>query len=215
MGNRSIGKKAASTSARACAVCLPLLLGVSACDTVPHRNQAVLAAGVAALSVTPSFDLEQTYYLGSFDPAGQLPPTLYRIRVRGQSSVLNSTKFASSWVPAEVVDALTGSLTLDGKSGSITINKDSGSPGFNVNESGRRLIQFGPEGFRSAPKGHRLVILMGASPETVEQAFSSALGSVAMAANGASGNAVDREALKALLDMGRDKARLQAILAAP
>ena len=52
---------------------------------------------------------------------------------------------------------------------------------------GRRLMQFGPEGFRSAPKDHRLVILMGASPETVEQAFASALGSVALAANGASG----------------------------
>ncbi len=187
----------------------------SGCDTVAHRNQAILASGVVAASLTPSFDLEQTYYLGSFDPASQLPPTLYRIRVRGQSSLLNQTKFASSWVPAEVVDALTGSASLDVKSGSITINKDSGNPGFNVNESGRRLMQFGPEGFRSAPKGHRLVILMGASPETVEQAFASALGTVALAANGASGSAVDREALQALLDMGRDKARLQAILAAP
>ena len=194
---------------------LPLVLLAGGCDTIAQRNQAVLAAGIGALSVTPSFDLEQTYYLGSFDPAGQLPPTLYRIRVRGQSSVLNNTKFASSWVPAEVVDALTGSASLDVKSGSITIGKDSGSPGFNVNESGRRLMQFGPEGFRSAPKGHRLVILMGASPETVEQAFASALGSVAMAANGASGSTVDRDALKALLDMGRDKARLQTILAAP
>lgn len=194
---------------------LPMALVLAGCDTIAHRNQGILAAGVVAASVTPSFDLEQTYYLGSFDPAGQLPPTLYRIRVRGQSSMLNQTKFASSWVPAEVVDALTGSASLNTKSGAITIGKDSDNPGFNINESGRRLMQFGPEGFRSAPKGHRLVILMGASPETVEQAFASALGSVAMASNGASGNAVDREALKALLDMGRDKARLQAILAAP
>jgi len=195
---------------------IPLLaLTLSGCDTVAHRNQAVLAAGVAALSVTPSFDLEQTYYLGSFDPAGQLPPTLYRIRVRGQSSVLNNTKFASSWVPAEVVDALTGSLTLDGKNGKVTIGQGGAGVVTGLNDSGRRLMQFGPEGFRSAPKGHRLVILMGASPEMVEQAFSSALGTVAMAANAASGSAVDRQALQALLDMGRDKARLQALLATP
>jgi len=195
---------------------IPLLaLAVSGCDTIAQRNQIILATGVVAASMTPSFDLEQTYYLGSFDPAGQLPPTLYRIRVRGQSSVLSNTKFASSWVPAEVIDALTGSASLDVKTGSINISKNTGSPGFNINDSGRRLMQFGPEGFRSAPKGHRLVILMGASPETVEQAFSSALGSVALAANGASGSSVDRDALKALLDMGRDKARLQALMAAP
>ena len=56
---------------------------------------------------------------------------------------------------------------------------------------------------------------MGASPEVVEQAFSSALGSLAVAKSGESGNAVDRKALQALLDMARDKAALQAILAAP
>ncbi len=196
---------------------LPVLLiaaMVCGCSTVAHTNQAIALAGTVGLSLTPSFDLEQTYYLGSFDPAGQLPPTLYRIRVRGQSSILNSTKFASSWVPAEVVDALTGSAQLDVKSGKVTIESDT-AHAKNINESGRRLMQFGPEGFRSAPKNHRLVILMGASPETVEQAFSQALGTVAMAASGASGNAVDRDALKALLDMGRDKAKLQALLAAP
>ena len=197
------------------AMLLALAALFSGCDTVPHRNQMLLAAGAVAASVTPSFDLEQIYYLGSFDPAGQLPPTLYRIRVRGQSSILNSTKFASSWVPAEVVDALTGSISLDVKTGAVAVKGDKDNPGFNINESGRRLMQFGPEGFRSAPKGHRLVILMGASPEAVEQAFASALGSVAMASSGVSGNAVDRDALKALLDMGRDKAQLQAILAAP
>jgi hypothetical protein len=186
---------------------LPLALVLGGCDTIAQRNQGILAAGMVAASVTPSFDLEQTYYLGSFDPAGQLPPTLYRIRVRGQSSMLNQTKFASSWVPAEVVDALTGSAKLDVKSGSVKIERDTDTS-FNINDSGRRLMQFGPE-------GHRLVILMGASPEKVEQAFSTALGTVALAANGASGNAVDRDALKALLDMGRDKAQLQSLLAAP
>ena len=197
---------------------LPVLLitaMVCGCSTVAHTNQAIALAGTVGLSLTPSFDLEQTYYLGSFDPAGQVPPTLYRIRVRGQSSILNSTKFASSWVPAEVVDALTGSATLNVKNGAVTITRAGLTASDNINDSGRRLMQFGPEGFRSAPKGHRLVILMGAEPEAVEQAFSSALGTVAMATSGVSGNAVDREALKALLDMGRDKARLQALLAAP
>ena len=110
-----------------------------------------------------------------------------------------------------------GEKTVAGwkKDGSVTITRAGLTASDNINDSGRRLMQFGPEGFRSAPKGHRLVILMGAEPEAVEQAFSSALGTVAMATSGQSGNAVDREALKALLDMGRDKARLQALLAAP
>jgi len=41
------------------------------------------------------------------------------------------------------------------------------------------------------------------------------LGTVAQATSGASGTAVDRNALKALLDMARDKARLNALLVAP
>jgi hypothetical protein len=193
---------------------LALLCVASGCSTVPQTNQAVATAAVLGSSL-PSFDLEQVFYLGSFDPAGQLPPTLYRIRVRGQASFLNITKFASSWVPAEVVDALTGSLKLDSATGNVKIERDDQSAGFNVNDSGRRLVQFGPEGFRTAPKGHRLVILMGSSPEKVEQAFASALGSVASAKSGESGNAVDRKALATLLQMHKDKGELQELLAKP
>ena len=85
--------------------------------SVAHRNQLIGGTGIVAGSLFPSTDVEQTYYLGSFDPRSQLPPAIYRIRVRGQSSFLNRARFASSWVPAEVVDALTGSLDIDSKNG--------------------------------------------------------------------------------------------------
>lgn len=40
---------------------------------------------------------------------------------------------------------------------------------------GRRLVLFGPEGFRESPANHRLVILMGTSPEDFFQAASGAI----------------------------------------
>lgn len=43
----------------------------------------------------------------------------------------------------------------------------------------RRLVLFGPEGFREAPKDHRLVIVMGMSPEDYFQAIDQALGNFA------------------------------------
>ena len=35
-------------------------------------------------AVTPSHEIQQIYYLGAFDPQGQVPPTVYRIRVHGK-----------------------------------------------------------------------------------------------------------------------------------
>ena len=42
--------------------------------------------------------------------------------------------------------------------------------------SGRRLMMFGPEGFREAPRNHRLVVVMGSSPEKFFSAVDEALG---------------------------------------
>ena len=36
----------------------------------------------------------------------QVPPSVYRVRVKGQASFLSATKFASGWVPADLVDSL-------------------------------------------------------------------------------------------------------------
>ena len=77
--------------------------------------------------------------------------------------------------------------------------------------AGRGLILFGPEGFREAPRKHRLVVIMGASPEDVEQAFSSALGSVAKVKFGQSGGSLDRELFSLMLDLGKERDQLKAI----
>ena len=187
-------------------------LGGCAALSVVHRNQLIGGAATVVGSLTPSADIEQTYYLGSFDPRSQLPPAIYRIRVRGQSSFLNQSRFASSWVPAEVVDSLTGSLSIDNKNGKVTVERDAATSS-SLEGAGRGLVMFGPEGFREAPRGHRLVIIMGANPEFVEQAFSSALGSVAQVKFGRSGAALDSDLFGLLLTLGQEREQLKAVVA--
>ncbi len=188
------------------------LAALSGCGgmSVAHRNQLIGGSGVVAGSLFPSTDVEQTYYLGSFDPRSQLPPAIYRIRMRGQSSFLNRARFASSWVPAEVVDALTGSLDIDSRHGKVSVSQDD-STKVSLEGSGRGLVLFGPEGFREAPRKHRLVVIMGASPEDVEQAFSSALGSVAKVKFGQSAGSLDRDLFSLMLDLGKEREQLKAI----
>lgn len=194
---------------RVLAVLLALpLLGACSGLSVVHRNQLVGAGLAQGLSMLPNGDLEQTYYLGSFDPQDQVPPAVYRIRVRGQSSVLSAFRFASSWVPAEIVDSLTGSIAISTRDGNLDVRKDGPVEGI---ATGRGLVLFGPEGFREAPRNHRLVIVMGSSPETVEQAFASALGTVARVRSGESTVAMDRSIIELLSDLGREKQQLRAI----
>jgi hypothetical protein len=50
--------------------------------------------------------------------------------------------------------------------------------------TGRRLIMFGPEGFREAPKNHRLVVVMGSNPDKFFSAVDEALGEVARVTQG-------------------------------
>jgi hypothetical protein len=194
-----------ATSATLAALALGLLAG---CATVAQTNQLVGALATSGLTMTPNADLEQTYYLGSFDPQNQVPPAVYRIRVRGQASVLSATRFASSWVPAEVVDALTGSISLNVKDGSVEAQRDAS---FNGISTGRGMVMFGPEGFREAPRNHRLVVIMGTSPEAVEQAFSSALGTVAKVRTGQSAAGLDRNIIELLFKLGGEKQRLRSI----
>lgn len=193
------------------AAALALLPALAACSswTIAQKNQGYGVAAAAVASVIPSADLEQTYYLGSFDPRGQLPPTIYRIRVRGQSSILNQTRFASGWVPAAVVDSLARSLTIDTKTGAVGVGGEGATSV--ISDKGRRLVLFGPEGFREAPRDHRLVVMMGSSPEEVEQAFASAIGAVALAKFGQSGPALDRELFGLLLELGHEREQLQAL----
>lgn len=125
---------------------------------------------------TPSTEIEQTYYLGVFDPGEQVPPSIYRVRVHGQASALSATKFSSGWVRADLLDSLNTHIGKDPSSGRLSITKSSDAP--DTFSTGRRLMLFGPEGFREAPKDHRLVIVMGSSPDSFFKAMDSSLGAV-------------------------------------
>src|ERR1700678_724775 len=76
-------------------------------------SAGVLATGIATGAVSPTTEMEQVYYLGVFDPNEQVPSTIYRVRVHGQSSMWNSARFASGWVPAKLIDSLGSQVALD------------------------------------------------------------------------------------------------------
>jgi hypothetical protein len=163
------------------ALLLACSLVLSGCASVTARNSAGAVASVVVGGHLPSSSIRQVYYLGVFDPREQLPPTIYRVRVQGQASALALAKFASGWVRAELVDSLSGQVPLPGDhpGGDTTqVELDKGALG------GRRLVMFGPEGFREAPRNHRLVIVMGANPEGFFSAVDQALGVVAQVTQG-------------------------------
>lgn len=152
------------------------LMSISGC-TFP-ANVIGGAVGSSAFGGTsPSHQIEQVYYLGVFDPQEQLPPTIYRVIVRGQAGAISAMKFGSGWVPANLVDSLNTH---------IGFNKDSDLTKFSTGaekqlanlKTGRRLMLFGPEGFREAPKDFRLAIVMGASPEKFFQAIDESVGTI-------------------------------------
>ena len=163
-----------------------VVVALSACSTPTVTNTTLALAATAIAGHSPSTQIQQVYYLGVFDPRDQLPPTIYRVRVRGQASVLASTRFASGWVRAELVDSLSGMIEIPASRGAAsaadgsvvirgtTIDRIDSSP-----FSNRRMVMFGPEGFREAPRDHRLVIAMGSSPEKFFAAVDEALGVVA------------------------------------
>src|SRR6266540_2996599 len=141
---------------------------VNGCATPYQTAGLTVGLATATGSRAPAHELEQIYYVGVFDPEEQLPPTVYRLTVRGQVSLLSSTKFASGWVPAGVIDSLNGRIGLDAY-GSGDVEFTQTNKHYNVNlKTGRRLMMFGPEGFREAPRNHRLVLVMGAKPLLVQ-----------------------------------------------
>ena len=152
--------------------CLALVIATS-CSSTGDTVAAVAGGATALGGYSPTNEIEQIYYLGVFDPMEQIPQAVYRVRVRGQASFLSRTKFASGWVPAAVVDSLGGKITFDTQTGDATTEGGEVIPGLG---SGRRMVVFGPEGFRESPRDHRLVLVMGASPEDFFQGIDSALG---------------------------------------
>jgi hypothetical protein len=152
--------------------------------TIPQRNQVAGAVLTSIGATTPTSEIEQIYYLGVFDPQEQLPPMLYRVRVRGQSGFLSFTNFASGWVPAQVIDSLAGSVLLGNdkdKPGQVSLAEPKPAEQAGLTALSKRLFMFGPEGFRESPQNHRLVIVMGSDPGAFFGAVDEALGTVASA----------------------------------
>jgi hypothetical protein len=159
-------------------VCL-VAAGCGSPEQIATTAGSVIVTSMVAGSGMPSHEIEQVYYLGVYDPQEQVPPSVYRVTVRGQASAISAMRFGSGWVPAGLVDSLTGQLAFDAN-GKIKVDKPADGE-LAALETGRRLVLFGPEGFRPAPRGHRLVIVMGATPEAFFNAVDDALGSLANA----------------------------------
>lgn len=149
------------------------------CATPAATNTGLAIGSTSVLGSSPSTNIVQTYYLGVFDPREQLPPTIYRVRVQGQSSALNWTKFASGWIRSDLVDSLSSQVEADRVGVRVGGNGDNQKVELDKGQLNRRLVMFGPEGFREAPKDHRLVVVMGSNPEGFFGAVDRALGVVA------------------------------------
>jgi len=186
---------------------------MTGCNSVPQNVAlgAVIGTGVGA--IIPGHDIEQVYYLGSFDPQEQVPPALYRIRVRGQASIISWMRFGSGWVPAELIDSLGSSVEINKKDGKIVMTKAE-SDSISKLTIGRRLMQFGPEGFREVPKDHRLVIMMGANPEDFFKAMDMALGSISQAKLDQDSQVLNGLLFKALTKVQAEKQLVEAQLEA-
>lgn len=206
----SSGAEAPSRRLKILVTIFALCWGLSACGSL----EANVAAGVVGSTLyggqSPTHEIEQIYYLGTFDPQEQLPPTIYRVRVHGQASAISGTKFASGWVPARVIDSLNthvGFDVNDPASRAPTITEGEARLMSEL-ETGRRLVQFGPEGFRPAPADHRLVIVMGASPQAFFQAIDQSLGQLGQFRAQKADEALKSEVLEALLALKGHQDRL-------
>lgn len=190
-------------------VLLPLVILLGGCTALNAKIAGAVVTTTIAGGRTPTHELQQTYYLGVFDPQDQIPPTIYRVRVHGQASFLSRKNFASGWVPADVVDSLATHMTFDKNSGGVKIEKANDQ--FAPFKTGRRLMLFGPEGFREAPANHRLVILMASSPETFFESVDQSLGILAQATQGSSDGELDKLLFQAITGTRNERMQLEDV----
>lgn len=178
----------------------------------PYQTAGLVTGGVAlAGSRTPAQELEQIYYLGVFDPEEQLPPTVYRLTVRGQAALWSSTRFASGWVPAGIIDSLNGRLGLDAE-GTGDVEFSQTNSAYNTSlTAGRRLMLFGPEGFREAPRDHRLVIVMGANPSKFFEAVDGALGEITSVTTERGNAALEKKLFEAAVSINSSRENLSRL----
>ena len=176
-----------------------LVLGFLILNACANRYQNT-AIGMTAAGLMPINEIEQTYYLGIFDPKEQIPPQVYRIRVHGQSS-MGGGKFASGWVPADLIDTLNLEENTEN-----TLNYQNTSQSSPL--KGRKLMTFGPDGFRKVPQNHRLVMVMGSNANEFFNAASEALGNISKTKSSQNKVFLNAELFKALQDVTLEKQRL-------
>lgn len=184
---------------------LPILIFCSCGNTEKNVIAATLVGGQA-----PANEIQQIYYLGVFDPQEQVQPTIYRVRVHGQASAISTKRFASGWVPANLVDSLSTGMTFNGDNGSIEITGQESSALSSLSD-GRKLMLFGPEGFREAPSEHRLVIMMGSNPEAFFGAINKSINTINQQIVSQRSAGLEQMLLTALLNIRDEKNDLEAL----
>ena len=108
---------------------LPLILaGLSACESTEGNVALGIIGATFVGGQAPTHEIEQIYYLGAFDPQGQLPPQVYRVRVHGQASFIGFMRFASGWVHASLIDSLGSSVGFN-KEGVLSRRRPTGGRG--------------------------------------------------------------------------------------
>jgi hypothetical protein len=193
---------------RLCAAAAVVLVAAG-CST-GRENNALLLGGIAAgLGVTPSNDLDQIYYIGVFDPTEQVPEMIYRVRVRGQASALSWMRFASGWVHADMIDSLNSKAVgvPQNLPGVPDCTADPAKCG--ALPTGRRLVMFGPDGFREAPANHRLVIVMGSDADAFFSQMDKALGEYSSITAERDNLPLQRDFMAALLALKDDQQKVR------
>jgi hypothetical protein len=188
-----------------------MCLTAAGCTSIEGMAVALIGTTIAGAR-SPSHELEQVYYLGVFDPDDQLPPSLYRLTVRGQASFISAVKFASGWLPAHLVDSLETRIQFKEKGTELEFTSSDPARKASLTP-GRRLMLFGPEGFREAPSDYRLVVVMGSNADEYFQAVEQVMGAMAAAKREEAMTPEGRQAevIKRLLDLSEEQGRLQKL----
>lgn len=178
----------------------------------PTRGELTLGAiGLTALGAhSPTNEIEQIYYIGAFDPLGQHEPQMYRIRVHGQASFISQVDFASGWVRADMIDSLGTTVSFNKEKGGVVIERADQSELTKIG-GGRKLFQFGPEGTRKVPEDHRLVIVMGSSPQAFFEAMDGSLATISKTIAGQANNELMQELFTALRQVQSETKQLEEV----
>ena len=172
-----------------------------------EKSSAALLTLLVLLHAGCAHKIQQTYYLGVFDPDEQVPSAVYRVTVSGEADAISNTKFASGWVPAGLVDSLGSDISMPMDKNGVKITAASKEAKTKL-QTGRRMVAFGPEGFREAPADHRLVIVMGSSPEAFFKAIDEGLKAYAGATAERRQEGLQRALFEALIVTREESRRL-------